>query len=337
MKQSSTISVVLLGFFLSALCSGLAWGETGTQPSIQLSPEFRSIVEAALSLRKAEFEIVGSSVNVTTKRGVVNLPLHELQQICISHPEDNCLDFAITYFWAALTENLGIGRLEDVLKHMDKIDPFDPRIPLFRYHQLREDEKVLWSQALGLRKDPLVEIAYRQEMDALLSKGMVYSTKQQSDFTEINPSQVDEAMEALVRYYESASPDHRMYLRSKINSDQGWYLLTFAKRAAVRARRSKNPDLVSAGLTSLAIDNLAQGDVRDSLVAIGLLFHVAKALDLETTQLFNRAAAISGPPMAAVFSDFLKRNDLNRIHSNMGWREVTGPNGIGYIWDIDSP
>lgn len=337
MKQSSRISIILLGFFLYSLCSGLAQGQVVATPSTQLSSEFRSIVEAALSLRKAEYEIVGSSVNVLTKRGVVNLPLHELQQICTSHPEDSCLDLAITYFWAALTENLGIGKLEDVLKNKDEIDPFDPRIPLFRYHQLREDEKATWSQALGLRKVPLDEIAYRQEMDAHLSKGMAYSTKQQSDFIEINLSQTDEVIEAIVHYYMSASPEHRMYLRSKINSDQGWSLLTFAKRAAVRARRSKNPDLVSAGLTALAIDNLAQGDVRDSLVAIGLLFHVAKALDLETTQLFNRAAAISGPPMAGVFSDFLKRNDLNRIHLNMGWREVSGPYGFGYIWNIDSP
>lgn len=335
MRQSPASLILVFFTFLWAAYSYGSTGRSFAKPSAQLTPAFRSIVEQALRLRKADFVIVGNSVNVTTKRGTVSLPWQELQQTCTSHPEENCLSLSNAYFWAALTENLGLGRLEDVLKHQGEIDPFDPRLPLFRYHQLREDEKGTWGQTLGLRKVSSSEIAYRRDMDVLLARRMAYSTKEQSDFIEINPSQTDEAIEALVRYYQSAIPDHQMYLRSRVNSDQGWTLLIFAKRAAVRARRSKNPDFVVAGMTALTIDNLAQGDVRDSLVAIGLLFHAAKALDLETTQLFNSVVAMSGPAMAAVFSDFLKRNDLDRVHLNMGWHEVSSPNGIGYIWDID--
>jgi hypothetical protein len=111
--------------------------------------------------------------------------------------------------------------------------------------------------------------------------------------------------------------------------------VTFAKRVAIRARQTGNKSLVADGLAALAIDNLVQGDVRDSLVAIGLLYHIARGLNIDTIHLFNRAAAISGPAMSAVFSDFLMRDDLDRVLVNMGWREVIGPNGTSYVWDIN--
>ncbi|MFO0031443.1 MAG: hypothetical protein ACK54Z_04220 [Cyanobacteriota bacterium] len=338
MKQSSRISIILLGFFLYSLCSGLPQGQGVAKPSTQLSPEFRSIVEAALSLRKAEFTIIGSSVKVKTKQGELNVPLQDLQTICTSHPEENCLAFAIAFFSGVLNDNQNIiGPLGSLLKHKDELDPFDPRLPLLRYHQLREDEVEEWRQSSGQRRIQLIEFRQRKNIDALLAKKIKYSANDESSFININPNEVDASIELLVRMYRAASADGQAYIRSQISSDQGWALLTFSKRAAVQATQPEKNDLVSDGLTALAIDNLAQGDVRDSLVAISILYHVARSRNIDTTQLLNRTAAISGSAMAAVFFDFLKRDDLDRVHLNMGWREVAGPKGIGYIWDVNTP
>jgi len=122
------------------------------------------------------------------------------------------------------------------------------------------------------------------------------------------------------------------YVRSQITFERAWLLLTFAKRSAVCAARTRNPGLVKDSLTALAIENLACEDVRDDLVALGLIFHCAKSIHSEPAIWFQEVAQISGPAVAKLLCDFLLRGDLDQILVAMGWQEVKMPNEVGYVW-----
>jgi hypothetical protein len=85
-------------------------------------------------------------------------------------------------------------------------------------------------------------------------------------------------------------------------------------------------------LTALAIENLACEDVRDDLVALGLIFHCAKAIYPEPAVWFEETIQVSGPAVARLLHDFIRRGDLDRILVAMGWQEIKTANGVGYVW-----
>jgi hypothetical protein len=85
-------------------------------------------------------------------------------------------------------------------------------------------------------------------------------------------------------------------------------------------------------LLALAIENLANGDVRDDLVAIGLVHHCAAAIHADPAAMFEEAAILAGDAMAAVLRDFILRTDLDRIAKAMGFRQVKSQGKIGFRW-----
>ena len=65
-------------------------------------------------------------------------------------------------------------------------------------------------------------------------------------------------------------------------------LLAFSKRSAVFAVRERKPDLIWDSLIAHAIEDLAAGDVRDNLVALGLVFHCARRFRMSRSKSFTK-------------------------------------------------
>jgi hypothetical protein len=227
-----------------------------------------------------------------------------------------------------------IGRTADLLKVEQMIAPDDPRRSLFSYHQLREEEEAKWK-----RDDPRQAVASENPaaVDRLTTLvaalNGAYSSAEMEDLENVTPTAADAGVSALCHGYRNGTPVQRSLIRSQIDGERGWMLLTFSKRAAVFAVRNNDVDGIRESLIAHAIEDLAAGDVRDNLVALGLIYHCARIVHEEPFQWFREAMEPAAPAIAALFQDFICRPDLDGILSAMGWQEVRTPQGIGFRWD----
>jgi hypothetical protein len=232
-----------------------------------------------------------------------------------------------------------IGKIADLARHhRDAVGSDDPRAGLFVYHDLRRQEEEAWRAADPEKSlasaDPTALDEMKNQLAAL--DGAYSSAELASvDFVDLPLSLGDAAAARLCESYRSTDELGRSFLRSAIDSDRGWALVTFCKRTAVRAGRERRADWLSESLTAQALEGLAAGDVRDNLVALGLVYHCAQRIGADTKSLFADAASISGPAMARVLTDFAARDDLDGILAAMGWSEVSAGDGIGYRWRLE--
>ena len=157
-----------------------------------------------------------------------------------------------------------------------------------------------------------------------------YSPQEMRDLVDIRPAAADSTVVDLCHEYRSATHVARSFIRSEIDYERAWTLLTFSKRVAVFAVHKEEPDLIRDSLIAHAIEDLAAGDVRDNLVALGLVFRSRRAVHNEPVGVFHEVAEMAGPPIAQLLRDFVRRRDLDRILSVMGWQELRTEQGVGY-------
>jgi hypothetical protein len=228
-----------------------------------------------------------------------------------------------------------IGRTKDLVKQQHLVAPDDPRRSLFVYHELREEEEMHWSRN-GPRR-----ILASEDPDGPdhLAEGIqqlshAYSPPEMRDLVDIKPCAGDSNVADLCREYRVGTRAARSFIRSEIDSECAWTLLTFSKRSAVLAVRKEEPGLIWDSLIAHAIEDLAAGDVRDNLVALGLVFHCAQAVLDEPAKVLNEVGEMAGPSIAQLLRDFVRRQDLEHILSAMGWKELMSEQGVGYRWVI---
>jgi hypothetical protein len=219
------------------------------------------------------------------------------------------------------------------VKQQHLVAPDDPRRSLFIYHEMRAEEEKQWNRE-DLRRLLASEEADKpanltQQIQELAS---AYAPQDMQDLVDVRPTAPDSTVTRLCREYHTGSQVARSFIRSGIELERAWILLAFSKRAAVLAVRRGEPDLIRDSLIAHAIEDLAAGDVRDNLVALGLVFHCAQAVHPEPRGVFHEVAQIAGPAIAQLLMDFMRRPDLDRILSAMGWQEVRTQQGAGYRW-----
>lgn len=200
---------------------------------------------------------------------------------------------------------------------------------LFDYHRLRSIQRKQYAESPADQRLGIESIVrLRSSLDALGR----YDRTQHSEFFDVDRVGQDVAIEALCRICRDGNDDTRDFLRWSIDHFQAWSLITFSKRAAVRGLQTSDPDPIRLGLVALAIENLAAGDVRDDLVALGLVHHCAATIHADPAALFEEAAILSGNAMAAVLRDFILRRDLDGIVKAMGFRRVNSQGKTGFRW-----
>jgi hypothetical protein len=98
-------------------------------------------------------------------------------------------------------------------------------------------------------------------------------------------------------------------------------------RQAVVGMREKSEYAIRLGVVAHAIDDLASGDARDTLVRLTLLWYAANRIGADANALFLAVAAISGPAFSALLADWVKRDPSLQSLACMGWQEVETPEG----------
>jgi hypothetical protein len=200
---------------------------------------------------------------------------------------------------------------------------------LAHYHQLRSVERGRYAESPA---DQRLAAASAAGLRASLDAVGRYDGSQSSEFIEVDPIRQDVAIGSLCETYREGNDDSRAFLRWSIDPAKAWSLITFSKRAAVRGLQNADPMPIRTALLALAIENLANTDVRDDLVAIGLVHHCAATIHADPAAMFEEAAILAGDAMAAVLRDFILRTDLDRIAKAMGFRQVKPQGKIGFRW-----
>ena len=116
-----------------------------------------------------------------------------------------------------------------------------------------------------------------------------------------------EDLRSLCEAYLNSTPHQRTYITLGVNRQKAEELLYFADHCALLAFQQRSVEWLRIGLLAVAVENLSAGDVRDLLRPIALLFSAAKRIDADPTVLFEDAAEVAQPPVAALLRGYLKQ------------------------------
>lgn len=226
-----------------------------------------------------------------------------------------------------------LGKTRDFLRYKN-VPNWHPQTLVLHYMKLRIKEEDGWKDNPpldALRSEDSTKLD--RITDLLRNAPLKYSNKDLEDFVDFTPCNVDQSWIDLCRFYRNATRSEREYIRSQIDENSAWHLLTFSKRAAISGLREKSLELIRDSLIAHAIEDLRWGDVRDNFVALGLIYYCARKNRAHPDELFKEMAEITGPGMSLVLTDFYRRDDLGNILEEMGWQEVSTANGaVGFNW-----
>ena len=199
---------------------------------------------------------------------------------------------------------------------------------LLDYHRLHREETESWNLS-ALEQTALAQDATLPER---LMPLLPWSEERFSgDLVTIDRSPLFEKLASLAQLYLRATPEQRTYIRSRLNWKAAEKLESFGIRAAALGVREHSPEMVRSGLAAFAAGDIGP-DAREILMSVALLFHCANRCGFDAQSLFQEAAAISGPGMAALLLDFLNRPAGLQTLSCMGWHEVETSAGPGFRW-----
>lgn len=105
----------------------------------------------------------------------------------------------------------------------------------------------------------------------------------------------------------------------------------YAHRAAEKAIRQIDPDLLNRGLIALAIPS-AKEDWRDTLVFLALLYRSACKLNVNASELFHEVAQIACPAFRRTLEGFLGRDEGARTIESFHWRETGEGDTSAYVY-----
>lgn len=145
-------------------------------------------------------------------------------------------------------------------------------------------------------------------------------------------SEVDKQIENLCDEYCAATEQHRTRLRQVATN--GWSLLHYAHRMAIRAMRTDDPGCIWRGLISLLLES-ARSDPRETITCLAMLCHAASYVRADFAHLAGEAAGMATPAMAYYIQEFVRREPHLKSLGAMGLRETQDANGSRI--DVDLP
>lgn len=146
------------------------------------------------------------------------------------------------------------------------------------------------------------------------------------------PNELDGKIRDVCRQYALSNADERSEIRHSISMDQFYTLIHFAKRSAVFGLREPNANLVSDGVTALAMIEEDRVDFRDILMCLGLLYHAANKVGGNADEMFRTAAKLAGSEVAGLFVNFTKQTpEYQSLRKSWGYNEVQTNDGVGFI------
>ena len=195
------------------------------------------------------------------------------------------------------------------------------------YHRVRAEEKQAWNPAELEAAARKRDTTFPEKVAALLPGPKDWLATKISS-VELSPVSVK--LIELCELYLAGTPEERVFMRSRIDLASGKAFMGLGVRQAVVGMREKSEDAIRLGVIAHAIDDLASGDARDTLVRLTLLWHAAKRIGADANALFLEVAAIAGSAFSALLEDWVKRHPSLQSLACMGWQEVETPEGLDF-------
>ncbi|HET7015450.1 MAG TPA: hypothetical protein VFI65_16150 [Streptosporangiaceae bacterium] len=144
----------------------------------------------------------------------------------------------------------------------------------------------------------------------------------------------DEQLDQFAERFASGTADQRARLRSILTIDDFYTLLFYARRAVVRALRSRDVQVAARAVSVLAAVDTDRVDGRDLIWQAGLLAYAVRQVGGEVIEVFEKAASLACDQTAEVLREVAGRPP-GRLRQ-WGFREVQTADGIGLIEDDGS-
>jgi hypothetical protein len=192
------------------------------------------------------------------------------------------------------------------------------------YHRIRAEEKKSWNLAEIETGARTREQTFPERVGQLLPGPQDWLT---AKISSVEPCPVAAKLIELCQLYLGGTPEERLFIRSRIDLPSGKAFMSLGIRQAVVGIREKSENAIRLGVVAYAIDDLASGDARDTLVRLTLVYHAAKRIGLDANAMLRDIATISGSAFSALLLDWVKRDPSLQSLECMGWREVETPEG----------
>jgi hypothetical protein len=145
------------------------------------------------------------------------------------------------------------------------------------------------------------------------------------------PEDLRNDLDKLTECFPTIDLDSRDQIRTAIKPTFSFVFLWYAKEMSIHAVRRRDYELISDGLTSLAIEN-AVFDLRESIILMSLLFNSALKLGVDAPRLFLKAATLAeNKGLAEALTNFPKRPKENRAISVFNFAEAETEEGFSYV------
>jgi hypothetical protein len=84
------------------------------------------------------------------------------------------------------------------------------------------------------------------------------------------------------------------------------------------------------GYSHYAIVDLAERDIRDTLIGLSLMVHCARLAGAEVPALLRQTGALGGAAIKALYEEWASKYPNVQSIGVMGWHEVETEQGIGF-------
>jgi hypothetical protein len=145
----------------------------------------------------------------------------------------------------------------------------------------------------------------------------------------------DEIIDEFVDRFAAASGGERALQRSSLTMGDFYTVLSYARRAAVRALRSNDAEVARRGVAALSVVDENRIDWRDLAWQAGILSYALHRISSSATDAFETAASLADGDTAALLSGF--SNQPVESLGSWGFREIQLSDGIGLIEDEGEP
>lgn len=142
------------------------------------------------------------------------------------------------------------------------------------------------------------------------------------------PSEIDFLLDDVVQKIIKTNPERRAEFQSLLAEHSRSLFGIYGHRAATRAQREDQPDLLNQGMAAAVFANYVIPNTRCLEISLAVYHHAARKLGLDPVDLFTAAANYADSDLAAQLVAFGNRDDV--VLKQYGWKEINAPDGIRF-------
>ena len=122
----------------------------------------------------------------------------------------------------------------------------------------------------------------------------------------------EDAYYQLVSLFVQGTDDVRAQIRNGWDFGVAWIYPNPRRLACSIGEKHSCLERARALLVYDALNDLRQGDLRDELVALAVIYHACLSANINPIELFNEVASVSSAKTAKFLQDFVRRDEADK-------------------------